>query len=320
MTDDDAARKTYRYLRLGMIGAVALLAASVGLERLAAPGCWQTSISAYYYTPARGVFVGALVAVGLSLIVIKGSTRPEEICLNAAGMLAPVVALMPTSGAGSCWSIKPEPLPTRKVGEDTEFERWVLANINNNVKALLIAGSFGVVLAAVIAFIAMRVRRPPGQGTTVIEAVKRNKGPVLSVFVAGATLAGFVTWRLVAPEVFNERAHGFAAFAMFTFLAAAALANAWDTKEHGRSTYALIYLLIGGAMAATAALFLVPDKKWAHKVLWIEILEIAWFLLLWTVQTRELWHDTLRHSDHANVPTVTGPDPAREEQPSENRR
>src|SRR5688572_22472438 len=112
MHDDEAARKTYRYVRIGMVGAVVLLAGSVLLEqREVTNGCWQTSISAYYYTPVRAVFVGVLMAIGLMLIVIKGNNELEDGCLNVAGMLAPVVALVPTSDHGRCWSIPPSPLP-----------------------------------------------------------------------------------------------------------------------------------------------------------------------------------------------------------------
>ena len=88
------AQKTYRYLRIGLIGAAVMLAAAVVIERWHVD-CWQGSISAYYYTPVRAVFVGALVAVGLSLIVIKGEGH-EDVYLNIAGMLAPVVAFVPT--------------------------------------------------------------------------------------------------------------------------------------------------------------------------------------------------------------------------------
>jgi hypothetical protein len=35
-------------------------------------GRLQDSVSAYYYTPPRVIFVGAMFAVGLSLIVYKG--------------------------------------------------------------------------------------------------------------------------------------------------------------------------------------------------------------------------------------------------------
>jgi hypothetical protein len=104
--------KTYRYLRLGMVGAVVLLAASIGIER-SKVGCWQTSISAYYYTPVRAIFVGSLMAVGLSLIVYKGRGRGEDLCLNFAGMLAPVVAIVPTKNVGTCWSIEPRPSPVK---------------------------------------------------------------------------------------------------------------------------------------------------------------------------------------------------------------
>ncbi len=75
--------ETYRYLRIGLIGAAALLGVSVVIERLHTD-CWQEAISSYYYTPARAVFVGTLVAVGLVLIVIKGRER-EDLYLNLAG-------------------------------------------------------------------------------------------------------------------------------------------------------------------------------------------------------------------------------------------
>jgi hypothetical protein len=113
MDDDVATRKTYRYVRIGMVGATVLLGTPVLIEHnTVEPACWQTSISAYYYSPVRAVFVGALMAIGLSLIVIKGSTWPEDVCLNVAGMLAPVVALVPTADHGTCWSVEPIPLPT----------------------------------------------------------------------------------------------------------------------------------------------------------------------------------------------------------------
>ncbi len=143
MNDDVASRKTYRYLRIGIIAAVFLLAASVVLERTkVAPACWQTSISAYYYTPARAVFVGALMAIGMSLVVIKGSTPWEDVFLNVAGMLAPVVALVPIGNPGECWSIEPEPLPTVKNSTTGKLELapWVERNIENNIEALLWAG------------------------------------------------------------------------------------------------------------------------------------------------------------------------------------
>lgn len=42
-----------------------------------APDCWQRSISAYYYTPVRPIFVGGLMLIGFSLIVIEAVLRAK---------------------------------------------------------------------------------------------------------------------------------------------------------------------------------------------------------------------------------------------------
>ena len=116
------AIKTDRYLRIGMIGAVVLLAASIAIER-SKVDCWQTSISAYYYTPVRAIFVGTMIAVDLALIVYKGRSGREAVCLNYAGMLAPAVARVPTTDVGTCWSVQPSPLP---VEDDGSLAQWVV--------------------------------------------------------------------------------------------------------------------------------------------------------------------------------------------------
>src|SRR3954454_17073222 len=90
------AIKSYRYLRLSIVVVVAALMASVLLEVVHA-GCWQESISAYYYTPTHSVFVGGLVAIGVALIAVKGSTDLEDALLNISGVLAPIVAFVPPS-------------------------------------------------------------------------------------------------------------------------------------------------------------------------------------------------------------------------------
>ncbi|MGV9711977.1 hypothetical protein ACWDTI_15100 [Gordonia sp. NPDC003424] len=56
----------------------------------------QGSISGFYYTPARDVFVGIIVAVGVALIAYRGYSVGENWLLNVAGVLAIVVALFPT--------------------------------------------------------------------------------------------------------------------------------------------------------------------------------------------------------------------------------
>lgn len=295
MVDEDvASRKTYRYLRLGILGAVVLLAAAVLLERSKVdPGCWQTSISAYYYTPARAVFVGALMAIGLSLIVIKGSTGWEDALLNVAGMLAPVVALVPIGNPGTCWSIEPSPVPTVKnAAGDNVLADWVVRNIENNVQALLWAGFAGLLTAAIIAAVAFAVGARRGERRSLADLWNGpQRGTVISLvavlafLVAGAVL--FATW-----DRFEENAHGLAAYTMFGCLAAAAADNAWECRKLDRRWYVRLYGLIAALMAAAALLVLV--KGWDHKTLVLEMVEIGLFASFWMVQTRELWHSTLR--------------------------
>lgn len=54
------------------------------------------SISAYYFTPMRDVFVGTLVAVGACLYLYKGFSDRENKALNCAGIFAVAVAFIPT--------------------------------------------------------------------------------------------------------------------------------------------------------------------------------------------------------------------------------
>jgi hypothetical protein len=89
-----------------MVGLVAGLGVSIAYEYWKVePDCLQTSISAYYYTPVHGYFIGGLVAIGVCLFCLKGSTDLEDTLLNLAGMFALIVALVPTPGTGDCASL-----------------------------------------------------------------------------------------------------------------------------------------------------------------------------------------------------------------------
>ena len=78
MALSQAAVKTYRYLRIAMVMVVIALAVSIAIERrdvgrLLKRSCYQTSISAYYYTPVQAVFVAGLVVIGVCLIAVKAT-------------------------------------------------------------------------------------------------------------------------------------------------------------------------------------------------------------------------------------------------------
>ncbi len=272
------AIKTYRYLRIGMIGAVVLLAASIAIER-SKVDCWQTSISAYYYTPARAVFVGAMIAVGLALIVYKGRGTWEDTCLNFAGMLAPAVAVAPTTDVGRCWSVPPSPLPVK---DDGSLADWVVTNIDNNIYALLIAGGLGLGVAAITAMVVNRSVRAPIQ--------KGERGTRVSLAVTALALL-LVWWLIQGWSDFYTRAHGIAAVLMFVFLIGAIVVKVvehWDERDKvwfRAYTVIAALMILGGVLIPTTRIF---DE---HTVFALEAYEIAFFAIYWIVQTVENWNE-----------------------------
>ena len=117
-----AAIETYRYLRVGIVALALLLALAVVGEIVVGDAGLLGSISAYYFTPVRDVFVGVLVALGLGLIVIRGR-GVEDVLLNLAGMLAPVVAFVPTPVTDSIR----RPSDPRRPPRPTRCGRWSLS-------------------------------------------------------------------------------------------------------------------------------------------------------------------------------------------------
>ena len=276
---DTAAVKTYRYLRISMVGAVGLLAASIAIER-SEVDCWQTSVSAYYYTPVRAIFVGMLLAIGLCLIVIKGSTTWEDATLNAAGMFAPVVAVVPTTDVGTCWSQEPGRFPVT----DDGVADWVIANIDNNIGALLVTGIAGLIVAAVIASIATRSVGAVAE----VGDVGMRLGLLAAMVFLLVGAAAFVWW-----DDFATRAHGLAAVLMFLFLALAVGGNAWERRNDPTArTYFLLYAGIAVAMIAVPVALFPFGSSWAHMVLVLEAVEITLFAAFWLAQTREYWNET----------------------------
>ena len=90
---ETSLNRTYRYVRIG----IALVVATIGVGvALAVPTVGMLkSISAYYYSPAQPIFVGALVAASLGLLALSGR-HLERYLLDAAALFAPLIALIPT--------------------------------------------------------------------------------------------------------------------------------------------------------------------------------------------------------------------------------
>ena len=286
----DAAVKTYNYLRLGLIALVALLAVSVGYEIL--DGKHLGSISAYYYTPARSVFVGVLVGIGIALVAIKGrDTGYEDVLLNAAGMLAPIVAFVPTPvGEGTIVNGDPVSCPAGAAScVPVDFE----PGIDNAAWSL---GLVGLLVLAVAVGLAVKDQRlgwaPPDQRRTTV-------GLCFAAVVYVAFLALDVFWH----DNYVEWAHYLAAVPMFIALTGAAVSNAVQSDAHVQLRvmngvpftrfYWAVAAVMSTVLLAAGVYFVVtlgnPEGRWEYWVFVVEVLLLIPFTIFWILQTREWW-------------------------------
>jgi hypothetical protein len=296
----DDASMTYLFLRIGMIGAVVVLTASIAIEWTKAPGgCVQTSISAYYYTPVRAIFVGSMFAVGLALLVYRGRLPWEDFFLNVAGMLAPVVAVAPTTDVGRCWSVSPGPPP---IESDGSLAGWVVTNIDNNVAALLIAGGVGLAVSLGLAVLAARGARKPVRGS-----IRGSVDTATRLSLAATAVILLTGWWLSANwSDFDTKAHGYAAVLMFVFLIAAMIARAWPQGEPPRFTQR--YMIPAALMIVGGAVIVLTRVFGDHTVFALEAWEIFWFAWYWIAQTWENWDEIVSRVRSALTPGATGGD------------
>jgi hypothetical protein len=248
-----------------------MLAASVLFERSQAPGCWQTSISAYYYTPGRPVLIGVLLAIGLSLIVIKGR-KWEDFFLNLGGMLAPVVALVPTSDVGTCASARETSDADAPAGE---LAPWILDGVRNNVWALLVTGLLALVLVVLVS------ERRTGSVRAAATPTDRAGRVTISLFLTILLVIGGVGLYLWT-DWFEGYAHGTAAVVMFFFLFVVVFIN-WRRKT---VRYPVLYGVVAAGMAISVPVSFLFGN---HQLLALEVLEIGWFAVFWMAQTVEGW-------------------------------
>jgi hypothetical protein len=302
---DLAAIKTYRYLRIGMLVAVVGLTYSV-LEEYFKPGvgCFLGSLSGYYYTPVHSVFISVLVAVGLALIVIKGRTALEDVFLSLAGVMAPIVAFLPTTDDpnGAC---RPQMLqvgnylPVVKPfgsGSSKLDKTFSDSSILNNLHALVFAGFAAIVLVGAGVFIQSRLN-----SASMTEYTKGTRNN----FIIGVVIVGTI-WGLIEFDykwVYQQ--HAKAACAMFVFIAAAALTNCVVGSRKMNKTwvdrfYVISYGAIGILMLSAGAVFLIfyyelGYRSWlgGHLVLAVETVGFLLFFIYWAVQTVERWNETV---------------------------
>lgn len=317
---DDVGRdtlSTYRHLRIAMPLLLAMLLIAVGVRAWSAPPglCFEGSISAYYFTSVRAVFVGALCALGTCLIVYRGNTNGEDIALNASGALAFVVAFVPTGvpkTTGVTCSASNVPGPGQLADA-----------VNNNMAAYIGVAFLALVIALVVVDIPTRRAGNP-------------RGVAIYAFL-GVLVLGSLAYALW-PEGFRNHAHVVAAFGTFIGILAVVALNALNSGLKPRSMGDLLKearerpsttlgrapevraaegvadpdetlvrhvvarkLYVGIALVMVATLVVIGlgallVKSWRHGVLWIEAALIVEFLFFWVAQTWELWNETRREA------------------------
>lgn len=270
--DRDLTLDTYRYLRGGMVVMVVLLAAGV-IGAAVSSQCWQGSISEYYYSPAHSVFIASLCAIGVLMIVYRGSTDTEDELLNLAGMAAFIVAFVPTGMVeGRC-------------GEKGPWAKWDAA-ITNNVWALVVALVFAR-LAVWVLYRATHTGR------------RRSLGGAVTVWtlrlLAVVGMIGFVFFR----ALFDAQAHNVAAILMFLAIIATVCVTAFLVHQQPPTPqvphpdrYLRLYQAIAALMLITLALVMgvrLLVSNWSQWVLVLEGLLIVEFAAYWVAQTIELW-------------------------------
>jgi hypothetical protein len=273
------AVKTYRYLRVGMATLIFMLFAAIIIERIEVERCFQTSVSAYYYTPVHPIFVSALVSLGVCMVVIKGNSELEDILLNVGGMLAPIVAFVPTPSPGRCRSV---PMTLR----DTSSE------IANNVVALIAAGIVGVLIMVWIAI----KERNAGTGDP------WDASHVIGLLVAAGILTVGIVWFVRDRTTFDARAHYWAAGALFVSIVVVVFTNARGyaakraSASESASIFANRYAAIAGSMIVSVVGIILWKVfvGWDHALLVAEAALIGLFAVFWMLQTWELWNEGLR--------------------------
>lgn len=97
-TNESALIISYMVLRkaVGYLGLALPFVISLGKMILEGPGILR-SISAYYYTGMRDVFVGILCAIGVFLMSYKGYDRKDDLAGDLACIFALGVAFFPTT-------------------------------------------------------------------------------------------------------------------------------------------------------------------------------------------------------------------------------
>jgi hypothetical protein len=271
-----STQRTYRYVRIGIIGAIASI--FVSLIAVGTTTGWPASLSALYYTPGKTVFVGAIFAVTLGLLALSGHSV-EQILLDLAGVVAPLIAIVPTVVTATdvpghtvdC----PETVPC--------IPQQVVPDIANGMVTYAVIGGAGLVLAVVLALVQHTISR----------------GLLVAIAIAAAIVLGMTLWWALDPASFIPSAHLVATISLLGFVALASLAAA-GAPDAG--PYRALYITLSVLIVLSLLLILtvtllhmggtdVVSSTGAPLILVGEVAALALFAMFWVAQTVQKWDE-----------------------------
>ncbi|MBO9577168.1 MAG: hypothetical protein J7480_00180 [Microbacteriaceae bacterium] len=259
---------TYRYLRIAIAATVVALVAGVAIESTRIG--LLNSISAYYYTDARNIFVASLIACSLGMLVLS-EPGPQRTLRAIGALFAPLVALIPTTtSSGSVPGLEFVCPGGARLCVPEPFETEVTVGIGT----YLIVAAAGWVTALVL-----RLRRP---------AADRTSGATL--VVAALVIAAVAAVDLLAHDWLVFWGHGLAALAFFGVFAALAVVNAVQrtppVARAARIVYVLVALGMVGAVVAVLVIGIVSAETGESiPILGAELTELGLFFTFWVLQT-----------------------------------
>lgn len=157
----------------------------------------ESSISAYFHTGMREIFVGSLCAIAVFLLCYKGYERRDNIAANIAGFSALLVALFPTAER----SREAGDATERVIDSATIFSTAVVPDPPYVGRVHLIAAAiFFLTLAAMALFLFTR-----SSGSKTPEKRKRNAIYIATGWTIVACIAVIVVAKLALDPRWVER-------------------------------------------------------------------------------------------------------------------
>jgi hypothetical protein len=305
------ALRTYTAIRIGVVAVILALGFAVWREIVNSPqNCVQRSLSAYFYTPVRPVFVGALLVIGFAMIVLWGKTTTEDAALNLSGLLLIVVAFVPTLDANYC-SIRTSTggqvsSPDSKQIADNTLIQTNAATVARSFSALLFMLWLLLAFIAVAGWMTYRNAKRDFDRDRDPARDRRPKREVLISYIATWVLAlvAVIIYTVLYQDAdnldsaFNHKVHAWSAniavalVIVAVFSAARQKAKEAQAGKPSAKKWSVFYGVVAGLMVLAAIVIKGGDmlglfSGWfdEHATFVVEAVLIGLLGIFWSLQT-----------------------------------